>query len=106
MQKVHDFGDDQVKRFNRSAIVIVRNPYRAVLSFHNYLFGGHKGMAPSSNYLRKGETSERYPCKGLITSGCEARSEFFCGLREKSDFALPDPTQPDPVTLLRSPMSD
>ncbi|XP_043208849.1 WSC domain-containing protein 1-like isoform X2 [Amphibalanus amphitrite] len=54
VQKVHDFGDDQVQRFNRTAIVIVRNPYRAVLSFHNYLFGGHKGMAPSSNYLRKG----------------------------------------------------
>ncbi|XP_037084254.1 WSC domain-containing protein 1-like [Pollicipes pollicipes] len=54
VQKVHDFGDDQSQRFNRTAIVIVRNPYRAILSFHNYLFGGHKGMAPSSNYLKKG----------------------------------------------------
>ena len=31
----------------------------------------------------------------------EARSEFFCGLRKKSQYARPDPTQPDPITLLR-----
>ena len=32
----------------------------------------------------------------------EARSEFFCGLRQKSQYARPDPTRPDPMTLLRS----
>ena len=45
--------------------------------------------------------------KKLLRAEREARSEFFCGLREKSQYARPDPTQPDPtrpdpVTLLRS----
>ena len=50
----------------------------------------------------------------VITSEREARSEFFCGLTEKSEYARPKPTWPDPtqpnptqhnltpVTLLRS----
>ena len=32
----------------------------------------------------------------------EARSEFVCGLTEKSEYARPNPTRPDPVTLLKS----
>ena len=38
----------------------------------------------------------------LLRAEREARSEFFCGLREKSQYARPDPTQPDLITLLRS----
>ena len=33
----------------------------------------------------------------VITSGREALSEFFCGLREKFEYARPDQTQPDPI---------
>ena len=82
MQKVHDFGDDQVKRFNKTAIVIVRNPYRAVLSFHNYLFGGHKGMAPSANYLRKGETGSGEGNASFVETCVE-----FAGYGEKDQSA-------------------
>ena len=47
------------------------------------------------------------PNSSLLLAEREARSEFFCGLREKSEYARsdptrPNPTQPDPVTLLRS----
>ena len=38
----------------------------------------------------------------IITSKREERSEFFFGLREKSEYERSDPTRPDPVTLLRS----
>ena len=33
----------------------------------------------------------------LLRAEREARSEFFCGLRDKSQYARPDPTQPDPT---------
>ena len=37
----------------------------------------------------------------VITSGARS-AEFFCGLWEKSEYARPNPTRPDPITLLRS----
>eukprot|EP00095_Tigriopus_kingsejongensis_P011216 maker-scaffold669_size115232-snap-gene-0.22 protein:Tk11216 transcript:maker-scaffold669_size115232-snap-gene-0.22-mRNA-1 annotation:"wsc domain-containing protein 1" len=43
--------------FQGRAIVVLRNPYAAILSDHNFLFAGHHGRAPSSHYARKGETS-------------------------------------------------
>ena len=33
----------------------------------------------------------------LLRAEREARSEFFCGLREKSQYARPDPTRPNPT---------
>ena len=36
------------------------------------------------------------PCYWLRAER-EARSEFFCSLRQKSQYARPDPTQPDPT---------
>ena len=38
----------------------------------------------------------------LITSGARSAERVFCGLGEKSKYARPDPTRPDPITLLRS----
>ncbi|KAK7077210.1 WSC domain-containing protein 1 [Halocaridina rubra] len=52
-QKTHDCGFTHVQAFNKSVILLLRNPYRAILSFHNYLFAGHTGFAPMSNYRRK-----------------------------------------------------
>ena len=62
--------------------------------------------------LSKKNTCRLYLLIYLLRAEREARSEFFCGLREKSRYARPDPTrpnptqpdptQPDPVTLLRS----
>ena len=34
---------------------------------------------------------------GLLRAEREARSEFFCGLMDKSEYARPDPTRPDPT---------
>ena len=35
-------------------ILILRNPYAAILSDHNFLYAGHHGKAPAENYKRKG----------------------------------------------------
>jgi hypothetical protein len=49
----HDLAD--VSAFaNGSAILLIRNPFKAILSFHNFLFGGHTGYAPAANFFRKG----------------------------------------------------
>jgi len=55
VQKIHEYGDGNIKDFGGRAIVLLRNPYRAILSYHNFLFGGHRGYAPISNYRRKGK---------------------------------------------------
>ncbi|XP_066985112.1 uncharacterized protein [Macrobrachium rosenbergii] len=52
-QKTHDCGPKHIKAFDKSVILLLRNPYRAILSFHNYLFAGHTGFAPIMNYRRK-----------------------------------------------------
>ncbi|XP_064099486.1 uncharacterized protein LOC135210552 [Macrobrachium nipponense] len=52
-QKTHDCGPKHIEAFDRSVILLLRNPYRAILSFHNFLFAGHTGFAPIMNYRRK-----------------------------------------------------
>ena len=55
VQKTHDSSFDHIQSFsNGKGILICRNPYDALISFHNFLYGGHVGYAPDSNYKRKG----------------------------------------------------
>ncbi|XP_059097809.1 WSCD family member AAEL009094-like [Tigriopus californicus] len=54
VQKTHDANEAHVtKDFEGRAILLLRNPYAAILSDHNFLFAGHHGRAPPSNYARK-----------------------------------------------------
>lgn len=54
VQKTHDANEAHVtKDFDGRAILLLRNPYSAILSDHNFLFAGHHGRAPPSNYARK-----------------------------------------------------
>jgi Sulfotransferase domain len=56
VQKTHDSGAGHVRSFdNGKAVFLMRNPYDAVLSFHNFIYGGHTGFAPSANFLRPGK---------------------------------------------------
>ncbi|XP_057378355.1 sialate:O-sulfotransferase 1-like [Daphnia carinata] len=53
VQKTHDSGANHIKSFSGGrSIFLNRNPYEAILSFHNFLYGGHIGHAPSSNFQR------------------------------------------------------
>ena len=40
--------------FGGRAVLIVRNPYAAILSDHNFIYAGHHGSAPLHNFERKG----------------------------------------------------
>jgi len=56
VQKTHDSGADHVRSFSGGrSIFLNRNPYEAILSFHNFLYGGHVGHAPPANFRRSGK---------------------------------------------------
>ena len=37
-------------RFNRKGILIIRNPFKAILAYRNFRFGGMAGMAPKEKF--------------------------------------------------------
>jgi hypothetical protein len=56
VQKTHDSNKHHVlKDFGGRAILILRNPYDAILSTHNFMYAGHHGRAPARNYARGGK---------------------------------------------------
>ncbi|XP_023713195.1 WSC domain-containing protein 2-like isoform X1 [Cryptotermes secundus] len=48
----------EVKLFRGRGILLLRNPYEALLSYRNFLYGGHTGFAPHSQF--KGPEWERF----------------------------------------------
>ncbi len=40
--------------FGGRGVLLLRDPYSAVLSDHNFLYAGHHGRAPKENFKRKG----------------------------------------------------
>ena len=45
--------------FQGRGVLILRNPYEAILSCHNFMYGGHHGQAPTSNYQKPGEPTHQ-----------------------------------------------
>ena len=58
VQKTHDLGVQHIRSFDGRVVLLLRNPYDAILSFHNFLYGGHTGFAPLKNFERSGKTTE------------------------------------------------
>jgi len=53
VQKTHDANQHHVQvDFKGRAILILRNPYDAILSTHNFMYAGHHGRAPARNFAR------------------------------------------------------
>jgi len=53
VQKTHDSGPELIRNeFHGRGILIMRNPYDAVLSKFNYLYGGHHGTAATNHFDR------------------------------------------------------
>lgn len=53
VQKTHDANKHHVQAdYGGRAILILRNPYDAILSTHNFMYAGHHGKAPARNYAR------------------------------------------------------
>lgn len=69
LQKTHDFSlfsvlynkavfnqstdiklNQEAERFHGNGILVIRNPFKALLSYRNFAFGGMAGMAPSSAF--------------------------------------------------------
>jgi len=44
----------EVKLFRGRGILLLRNPYEALLSYRNFLYGGHTGFAPHSRFKGPG----------------------------------------------------
>jgi hypothetical protein len=44
----------EVKLFRGRGILLLRNPYEALLSYRNFLYGGHTGFAPHSQFKGPG----------------------------------------------------
>ncbi|KAK2720689.1 sialate:O-sulfotransferase 2-like isoform X1 [Artemia franciscana] len=57
VQKTHDFGEGNIKKFVSNnkikAVLVIRNPYDAIISYHNYIYGGHNGFAPKKDFKRQ-----------------------------------------------------
>lgn len=45
----------EVALFNGRAVLLLRNPYEALLSYRNFLYGGHTGFAPYDRFTGPGE---------------------------------------------------
>ncbi|KAF2352945.1 Myosin VI cargo binding domain [Trinorchestia longiramus] len=54
LQKTHAREDGEAARFQGRGVLILRNPYRAILAWHNFVVGGHRGYASVSNFRRRG----------------------------------------------------
>jgi len=53
VQKTHDSSPQLIRdEFGKNGILILRNPYDAVMSKFNYLYGGHQGRASPDNFDR------------------------------------------------------
>eukprot|EP00057_Strongylocentrotus_purpuratus_P026022 XP_011680496.1 PREDICTED: WSC domain-containing protein 2 [Strongylocentrotus purpuratus] len=49
--KTHRFDEEHISSFD-GAILIIRNPYKAIMSEHNRKFGGHTGFANEKHYTQ------------------------------------------------------
>ena len=52
VQKTHDADPALISKFRGRGILILRNPYDAILSKFHYLYGGHHGLASEEHFER------------------------------------------------------
>ena len=45
----------EVRAFGGRAILLIRNPYEAIISYRNFLYGGHTGFAPYARFHGPGK---------------------------------------------------
>ncbi|XP_047739209.1 WSC domain-containing protein 2-like [Hyalella azteca] len=53
LQKTHEYQDQTISLFKGRVVLIIRNPYRAILSYHNFNAGGHRGHGSVTDYRRR-----------------------------------------------------
>ena len=69
LQKTHDFTSpngllfrlpvrnrtDSLNYFHRQGILLIRNPFQAIISYRNYASGGFKAIAPKQLFMGRGK---------------------------------------------------
>lgn len=70
--KTHESGRKEIEAFD-SSILVIRNPYKALMAEFNRKYGGHIGFASQAHWRGKGERK-----LGLlvITQGCPQKLTF------------------------------
>lgn len=43
-----------LRQFDGSGILVIRNPFKAIVSYRNFMHGGMKGKAPPENFMGPG----------------------------------------------------
>lgn len=56
--KTHESGKKEIETFD-SSILMIRNPYKALMAEFNRKYGGHIGFASQAHWKGKGETIQR-----------------------------------------------
>ncbi|XP_070572868.1 sialate:O-sulfotransferase 2-like [Ptychodera flava] len=55
--KTHDFSQEHIKDYD-AVVLIIRNPYKAMIAEHNRKFGGHTGYATEDKYTKGTEWTD------------------------------------------------
>lgn len=110
--KTHESGQKEIEAFD-AAILLIRNPYKALMAEFNRKYGGHIGFAAHAHWKGKGTTwewgpgarvpramrgtravscqgSRRAPLRACVRSQVQLRAQKVC---------LPHATQPTSITL-------
>ena len=53
LEKTHEKNEIETRHKQRG-LLIIRNPFSAIRSYRNYVYGGLKGGAPDSYFVGKG----------------------------------------------------
>eukprot|EP00063_Salmo_salar_P071497 XP_014046332.1 PREDICTED: WSC domain-containing protein 2-like [Salmo salar] len=67
--KTHESGKKEIEAFDAS-IVMIRNPYKALMAEFNRKYGGHIGFASQAHWRGKGETSANDTVPLLLCNYC------------------------------------
>lgn len=79
--KTHESGQKEIEAFD-AAILLIRNPYKALMAEFNRKYGGHIGFAAHAHWKGKGTTWEG---RGRAL-GCKGREYLFAGLCMRLQF--------------------
>lgn len=112
--KTHESGQKEIEAFD-AAILLIRNPYKALMAEFNRKYGGHIGFAAHAHWKGKGTYTEgrcgwdlarRHGMTGVLTLAGGPRghppghgSEAPAALPASERVGFPHPTAPTSVSL-------
>lgn len=84
--KTHESGRKEIEAFD-SSILMIRNPYKALMAEFNRKYGGHIGFASQAHWKGKGETKYTEAIPGTVQApGRETQGSLLAFLSPLWDF--------------------